>query len=398
MVSESEPARPATARSVHARARLERRQARRALALRRRRRVLIAGVLFLLVVPYAFSYVTTMLQPSSVPLGIRSVEWARTHGFVWFVNTAERKWYSWNAPAKGGPSLTRLPQVGRVARALPAVRPARVRPPITPHLPGEGVWHAAGTGGGNVLVTTFRTDPAYPRLVAYAAWIDHRRTQLALYPGRYEPPSAPVRGPMQVPYGERWRLLATFNSGFTHRDGQGGFAINGVSYEPMRTGDATLLAYRDGSVDVKTWTGGPAPGADVVLARQNLPLIVAGGRRTPNLQDGRAWGATLGNAIRVWRSGVGIDKHGNLIYVAADFQTVTSLADILIRAGAVRGMQLDINAEWPTFNVYGRSGGRDGIKIVPNSQQTANRYLSADDRDFFAVLRRSGAPTKVGFR
>jgi hypothetical protein len=201
-----------------------------------------------------------------------------------------------------------------------------------------------------------------------------------------------------VPYGERWRLLATFNSGFTHRDGRGGFAINGRSYEPMRTGDATLLAYRDGSVDVKAWTGGLAPGPDVVLARQNLPLIVAGGRRTPNLQDGPAWGATLGNAIRVWRSGVGVDRHGNLIYVAADSQTVTSLADILIRAGAVRAMQLDINAEWPTFNVYGRSGGRDGIKIVPNSQQTAHRYLSSDDRDFFAVFRRTGAPTKVGFR
>lgn len=398
MVSESEPARPGRTRSSHARARIHRRQALRARALRRRRRALIAVALFLLVLPYAFSYVTTMMQPSSVPMGIRSVEWARTHGFVWFVNTAERKWYSWHAPSKGGPSLTTLPQVGRVARALPAMRPAGVRPAITPRLPGEGVWHAAGIGGGSVLVTTFRTDPAYPRLVAYAAWIDHRRTQLALYPGRYEPPSAPVRGPMQVPYGERWRLLATFNSGFTHRDGRGGFAINGRSYEPMRTGDATLLAYRDGSVDVKAWTGGLAPGPDVVLARQNLPLIVAGGRRTPNLQDGPAWGATLGNAIRVWRSGVGVDRHGNLIYVAADSQTVTSLADILIRAGAVRAMQLDINAEWPTFNVYGRSGGRDGIKIVPNSQQTAHRYLSSDDRDFFAVFRRTGAPTKVGFR
>lgn len=397
-MSESEQARPTRGRSSHMRARVERRQALRARAVRRRRRTLIAAVLFLLLLPYVYSYTSTMLRPSSTPLGIRSVEWARTHGFVWFVNAAERQWYSWNAPSKGGPSLKTLPQVGRVARALPTVRPPRVRPAIAPRLPGEGVWHAAGTGGGSVLVTTFRTDPAYPRLVAYAAWIDHRKTQLALYPGRYEPPNAPVRGPMQVPYGERWRLLATFNSGFTNRDGHGGFAINGVSYAPLRLGDATLLAYRDGRVDIKAWAGGLAPGPDVVLARQNLPLIVSGGRRTPNLQDGPAWGATLGNAIRVWRSGAGIDRHGNLIYVAADSQTVTSLADILIRAGAVRGMQLDINAEWPTFNVYGRSGGRDGIKIVPNSQQTPNRYLSPDDRDFFAVFRRAGAPTKVSFR
>jgi hypothetical protein len=71
---------------------------------------------------------------------------------------------------------------------------------------------------------------------------------------------------------------------------------------------------------------------------------------------------------------------------------------MLIRAGAVRAMEFDINAEWPTFNVYARSGGRNGIKIVPNSQQTARRYLSPDDRDFFAIFRRAGAPTKVSFR
>ena len=50
----------------------------------------------------------------------------------------------------------------------------------------------------------------------------------------------------------------------------------------------------------------------------------------------------------MWRSGVGIDARGNLIYAAANDQTVGSLAEILIRAGAVRAMQLDINSYWVT--------------------------------------------------
>jgi hypothetical protein len=195
---------------------------------------------------------------------------------------------------------------------------------------------------------------------------------------------------MQVPFDQRWRLLATFNSGFTWRDGHGGFVADGRTYEPLRSGLATLIAYRDGHVNVVSWNGGSRPGLSVIHARQNLPLIVDRGHLTPHLSSGREWGATLGNAIRVWRSGVGIDRHGNLVYAAADYQTVTSLAEILVRAGAVRAMELDINAEWPTFISYGRGGSRDPVKLVPNSQQSSNRYLVPDDRDFFAVYRRLG--------
>jgi len=137
-----------------------------------------------------------------------------------------------------------------------------------------------------VLVTTFRTERDYPRIVAYVAWIDHTRTQLALYPGRYEPPSGGPRGPMRVPFGERWRLLATFNSGFTHGDGHGGFSIGNHTYARLSSDLGTLVAYKNGRVDVTAWRGAPIPGPAVVFARQNLPLIVDHGRPNPNLSDG----------------------------------------------------------------------------------------------------------------
>jgi hypothetical protein len=238
----------------------------------------------------------------------------------------------------------------------------------------------------------------YPRIVAYVAWFDHKRTALAFYPGRYEPPTAPVRGPMSVPYGQRWRLLAAFNSGFTYIDGHNGSSINGRSYEPLRDGLATLVSYRNGRVDVTTWRGGANAGPQIVFARQSLPLIIGDGKLSPALNDSSQWGLTLGNAVRVWRTGVGIDRRGNLLYAAANDQTVTTLAKILQRAGAVRAMQFDINPEWPTLITYHHLDGLVPVKVVPNVMQPATRYLVPDDRDFFAVYRRLTGPITVPFK
>jgi phosphodiester glycosidase len=362
--------------------------------------------------PAVYSYATTMMAPSSLPLWPRTVEWVRAHHGNWLVDEAEHYYYTWKAPKKGGPQLTALPRL-LMASAHPAgSRPVRVRrrpsawppriEPVFPRaLPGEGVW--TGTGPivrrrPAVLVTEFRSEIDYPRIVAYVAWFDHTRTALAFYPGRYEPPRAPLRGPMEVPPAERWRLLATFNGGFIYNDGHNGSSIAGTMYEPLARGLATMLAYRDGRVDVRTWTGGEVAGPQVAFARQSLPLIVDHGRLNPALNDSSQWGFTLGNAVRVWRTGAGIDRRGNLIYAAADAQTVVTLARILQRAGAVRAMQLDINPEWPTLITYTHHGGLDPVKIVPNYQQPATRYLVPDDRDFFAVYRRVPGPVTVPFR
>ena len=360
----------------------------------------MALVLAIAAIPVGYSYVTWMLRPSSLPFGIRSVEWVRANGGAWFVNDVERVYYRWRAPKPGGPPLKRLPAVGAaVATGHTVLRPgavslrlpARIHPVVRPAVIGEGVWQPAGPlvgGSPAVLVAAFRPEASYPRNVAYVAWIDQTRTQVALYPGRYEPPGAAPRGPMEVPYGERWRLLATFNSGFTYKDGHGGFAINGRVYEPLVRGMGTFVGYRDGRVDVVSWQGGPKPGSRVAFARQNLPLLVDAGRPNPKIGIGSLWGDTLGNAIRVWRSGVGVDRRGNVVYVAADYQTAASLAGALIHAGAVRAIELDINAEWPSFITYALHGGRSPSKLVPNNQQSSSRYLVPDDRDFFAVLRR----------
>ncbi len=364
--------------------------------LRRARRVLLAAA-GLCLIPAVVSYLQMLSQPSNSSLSIRSVEWMRDNGARGIVNQVESTYYALTAPSTGGPALRALPKQPGSAAAAPHhtlhdYRPPQIRPLISPALPGEGVWRATFADGGArapVLVTDFRSDPAYPQMVAGVAWIDHTQTSTWLYPGRLEPSvPLPSRGPMEVPPSLRPGLVATFNSAFKLSDSGGGLVIDGHTFAPLRSGLATILRYRGGRIDVAAWTGGPNAGSDIVYARQNLPLIVNDGQPNPNLSDGPQWGATLGNAIRVWRSAVGVDRYGNLIYAAADYQTVASLAAIMIHTGAARAMELDINTYWPSFITYRYPGAGDPTNPLPTMDRSPQRYLTPDDRDFFAVYLR----------
>ena len=236
--------------------------------------------------------------------------------------------------------------------------------------------------------------------VVYVARIDPRKVALALYPGTSEPPVAVPRGPASIPPAQRWRLLATFNGGFKYTSigSENGFSVDGHTYVWLKRGLGTLLEYRDGRVDVESWHGGPLPPRSVVFARQNLPLIVDRGRPAAGIDNGSLWGATLGHLPAVWRTGIGVDAHGDLVYVASSDLTASGLAAALLRVGAVRAIELDINPEWPTFIIYGHRGGLHSWMFVPNSQQSPRRYLSPDSRDFFAVYRRLGRSDTVPFR
>jgi Phosphodiester glycosidase len=364
---------------------------RRSAASRHRARRIVVLTALILLLDLVVSFWGAMAGPSNVSFGVRAVEWMRDNGAAGMVSDIESVYYSLNAPATGGPPLKQLPRVRSGAQfRVASYAPPPIPPVISPALPGEGQWRGTGPlvgAGAPVLVTTFRPDSNYPQLIAGIAWIDHTRTRLALYPGRYEPPGDGNQQ-ARVPPRLRSSLLATFNSGFKLEDSGGGFVSQGRVYAPLRYGQATLIGFHDGAVDVRTWTGGPDPGPSVVFARQNLPLIVEGGRLNPALSNDSLWGATLGNAVRVWRSGVGVDARGNLIYAAADIQTAASLASILQQAGAVRAMELDINYEWTTFNFYGVFGAGEPAKLLPGMSRPATRYLSPDDRDFFAVYAR----------
>ncbi|MGO9751225.1 MAG: phosphodiester glycosidase family protein [Solirubrobacteraceae bacterium] len=294
-------------------------------------------------------------------------EWLRDHGAARIASEVESIYYSLNAPATGGPPLHQL-KISARGTVAAAVHPPDITPVIEPALTGEGVWLPSETWTGAsspVQITQFRSDPNYPQMVAGVAWIDTARTTITLNPGMQEPSVPLPRGAMEVPPALRPRLLATLNSAFKLQDAGGGVAIDGHTYAPLKAGLATIVGYTDGRVDVQAWAGGPDAPPGVQFARQNLVLIVDNGQPNPSLSDGPQWGVTVGNAIRVWRSGIGVDANGNLIYAAADDQTVGSLAQILISAGAIRAMELDINSYWDSFITYAQSDAGSPSNLLP---------------------------------
>jgi hypothetical protein len=205
-----------------------------------------------------------------------------------------------------------------------------------------------------------------------------------------------------VPDSQRWRLLATFNAGFTYTSENNGSTDNGQVNEPLTDGNATLVGYRDGRIDIVKWSGGPNAGPDVAWSRQSQAPIVWNGQLNPDLNDDPAspqWGLTLGGAGRVPRTGVGIDDRGNLLFVVTTDQTVITLAKIFQHIGAVRAMEFDINYEWHTLITY--THGPRGLVpklIEPQPQQSPTRYLVPDNRDFFAVYRPLPGPVTVPFK
>ena len=237
----------------------------------------------------------------NVPFSIRSVEWLRATAPPRLVSDVERLYYSMNAPSTGGAALKALPRVGVAStRTGSAYLPPAITPVITPALP------AKGPGGGPVRwwpgARRSSSPPSGPTRVT-PTWSRESPGSTAPAPGcssipvamsRQAAPARPAGATSRPPL--RSHLLAAFNSGFKLQDSGGGFVAFGRTYAPLRDGMATFVRLRDGTADIRSWSGGPTPGPEVEFARQNLPLILQGAQLNPDLSNGALWGATLGNA------------------------------------------------------------------------------------------------------
>jgi hypothetical protein len=161
----------------------------------------------------------------------------------------------------------------------------------------------------------------------------------------------------------------------------------------LRDGGATLVIDSNGVPNIGQWGRDFTSTAGLDSVRQNLDLIVDDGAVAPRLATdaNRTWGFTgPANHDAVWRSGAGVTADGALVWVGGPGLSITSLAETLVRAGAVRGMQLDINHEWVQFNTYSPDGdgAAHGTRLIKAMQHSDDRYLSEDTRDFIAVFSR----------
>jgi hypothetical protein len=363
---------------------------------RGRRRLWCSGIAVLVLVasaPAAISYGRALTYPGNASFLVRSVEWVRDHGGAPLVNLAENLYYRLNAPSDSPPDPAALPTTS-IPTAPGAPSPlATLRG--TRALPGEGVWQAGPTVAGRSpgLYTTFiRPDPQHASVVAGVARFDQSSVAARLIPGTKEPSGQGWPEGGQVPADMRPQLVATFNSGFKMKDANGGFLADGRTAVPLRAGAASLVVDQGGRVRVGRWGRDVGPGPDVVAVRQNLELIIDGGHVVPGLDinAGGRWGSASNQLQYTWRSGVGLDARGDLIYVGGAGMTLRTLATALAQAGATTAMQLDIHGQMVGLFAYSHtaSGQPAGTPLLPTMPGPQDRYLTPDQRDFLAIYAR----------
>jgi hypothetical protein len=359
---------------------------------RERRRRALAAVVLVVAVLLALACVSigrALTAPGTDPAAARLAEWARGHRFGGAVTGLEKLRYAANPPQVGGHPAPG-PAAGTAVAHLAPVPAA-----ATPALPGEGVWRqvAAVHGAPAAWVTTVRPDATHTSYLTGLLRLDPAVLSFALHPGTAVPGGSGWSQPPLVPSALRAGLVATFNSGFTLPDSRGGYQQDGRTVTPLRAGAATLLLTGDGRLQLGAWGRDVGPGPTVAAVRQNLDLMIDGGRIAPDISStsSAAWGATVGNRAYVWRSGVGVTGSGALLYAAGDALSTDSLAQLLQRAGAVRAMELDINRDWVSGQWYEQAGGVTvPHKLTPDESRPADRYFAISSRDFLAAVARPG--------
>lgn len=196
----------------------------------------------------------------------------------------------------------------------------------------------------------------------------------------------PAEGPAGV--------VAAFNGAFKQSAHAGGAVVDGVVMIHLVVGDMTIALDRAGHWAMGVWGARnyPPTGFHPISYRQNLVPMVLKGVVTPAAASSNwaQWGSPLNNNPLTARTGLGIDAKGNLVYVAtmAGVMPVT-LASALVRAGAVTGMELDINPFWPIVGASVRPLHTSSVKFavrLPGSYHDPAIYANGWERDFFVAL------------
>jgi hypothetical protein len=268
----------------------------------------------------------------------------------------------------------------------------------TPHPVAGLPWAPLGTpvDGRPAMQAALLSTPVSATAATPAAataaivWIDRTLVSAQLVPGRQVPGGVGWDPLGEVPVAERPALVGAFNGGFKFTDSRGGFYAQGRTAYPLVAGAASLVIHADGTAAVGVWGRDATMDPTVVGVRQNLVLLVDDGALTDvAARPYPYWGFSPNRSQAVWRSAVGVDAQGNLVYAAAANITPPELADLMVRAGCVRAMQLDINRGVVTFNTYAATATRvQGTRLLATMAGTGDRYLTPDSRDFVALYGR----------
>jgi len=335
--------------------------------------------------PAALTATRPIVALGTTPTG-RGYWLAATDGTVFAYGDAPREGRV--AGSALGAAIVGMASLGEAGMCHATARPPDIVPPPGA-IPGEGHWVASAhpVGGEPVIFTTIlRAGAGLP--AAGLAWIDTSRVVFRLYSGAGQP-SGTFRYSGFVDPTAQAGLLATFNAGFKVDASEGGWFAYGQTPIPLRAGAASLIIRSDGTATVGMWGRDASAGPQVVAVRQNLRLLIDGGKVAGDLSP-QSWGAVFGGGATTWRSGLGVDANGHLIYVVGADLLPSDLAHLLLAAGSVRAMQLDINRV-VSFSTFATPTGSPrqtivGSNLLPTINFDPTRYLHPSGRDFIAVF------------
>lgn len=282
--------------------------------------------------------------------------------------------------------------------------PAALRPfPGVPAYAGTGAWRPAGrTVSGEPAVYEATLVPPGGTKRAGIAWMNTSLLSARLYSGSMSPGGGPYQYTAPVSPAAASSLVAAFNGGFKMKDAHGGYYTEGRVVRPLVAGAASLVIYANGSVTIGAWGSDVTMTRSVAAVRQNLFPLVANCAPTARAttRTWHVWGGTCpcgagqhGSEYQ-WRSGLGITTDGDLVYVAGPQLDPVQVADLLVRAGAVRGMELDINPTWPVFASFkpiapgGTAAPGNGSNLIGTYRGPATFFDPAYTRDFITMSAR----------
>jgi hypothetical protein len=285
--------------------------------------------------------------------------------------------------------------------ALPPPQPVRMVLPETRPLrsdlqAGEGAWTTAGlprTSPDDMLMakTFVRPDPARPYALVGVLLLDKRRIRLHITGGTTDPGGdRGVKGPGVIPQGERKDVLAAWNGGFRGPHGGFGMYADGKQYRPLRSGLASVVVTKDGTIRIGQWGRDLAWSDDIEAVRQNAVLLVDNCEISTRTNEGNnTWGYVEVNSAEfiTWRSAIGLTKDGNLVVAAGNSLSAQTLARALWAAGACYAMQLDINTPYVLTSLFfpQPDGSIKAAKFMDSMVDGPGRFFTTQPHDFMYV-------------
>ncbi len=304
---------------------------------------------------------------------------------------------------------------------------------VSPELPGEGIWQSRGlpaTEQGEPLMykTSYRPSVEFPNAIVHMLILNMKRLNMRLYIGSGEPGGSTQTSTIEAdvrPY-----LRAVTNALWKQKhSGEAGAVYRGNVIKPLANGQATIVVYTDGSVDILEWND-TIPPSLVRDARQLRHLIVKDGKiidsitragkpadseiglgmllvEEPTAAPQSSWWGSYGyggygggyggdsgsyTSGDKWfiatRSAIGIRKDGNLVFAAGHHISTKDLAKAMVLAGCDRAIHADANPHNVLGNLYIPTGDAQSkrAKLSPEQKDTLNRYDRSYTSDFFGFF------------